>query len=136
VSAILEVRVAWGDCDEQGIVFYPRYFYWMDCAFQNLLRERGLNLKIIRGKLGALGMPTVDVGARFLASAESEDLLHIHARVEKWGEKSLRVAYEARRNGDAVFEGHEVRVWVVRDAGGGAVPARIPDEIRQALTTE
>ena len=28
-----EVRIVWGDCDEQGIVFYPTFFYWMDSTF-------------------------------------------------------------------------------------------------------
>jgi acyl-CoA thioesterase FadM len=33
-----DVTVAWGDCDEAGIVFYPNDFYWFDSAFQALLR--------------------------------------------------------------------------------------------------
>jgi len=41
MASQLDVRIVWGDCDEQGIVFYPRYFYWMDSAFQALLRDAG-----------------------------------------------------------------------------------------------
>ena len=37
--------VEWGDCDEAGIVYYPRYFYWMDCAFHRFLRARGLSYR-------------------------------------------------------------------------------------------
>ena len=43
-----EVRIVWGDCDEQGIVFYPKYFYWMDSAFQGLLRDAGQSLRTMR----------------------------------------------------------------------------------------
>ena len=39
MASQLDVRIVWGDCDEQGIVFYPKYFYWMDSAFQALLRD-------------------------------------------------------------------------------------------------
>lgn len=134
VSAVFEVRIAWGDCDEQGIVFYPTYFYWMDSAFQHLLRQNGLSLKAIRGPLGAVGVPTVDVGAKFFASASSEDLLRITARVVHWGDKSFRVGYQAHRDNDLVFEGHEARVWVVRGPDGATVGARIPDEFRRALS--
>jgi acyl-CoA thioesterase FadM len=24
--------IEWEDCDENGIVFYPNYFYWLDCT--------------------------------------------------------------------------------------------------------
>lgn len=38
VTHIFETVVAWGDCDEAVVVFYPNYFYCMDSAFQAFLR--------------------------------------------------------------------------------------------------
>lgn len=50
---VVERRIMWGDLDSLGIVFYPRYYEWMDASghlffesmglsLGNLLRERGL----------------------------------------------------------------------------------------------
>ena len=38
----LSHEIAWGDCDDAGIVFYPHFFRWMDTAFHRWLRERGV----------------------------------------------------------------------------------------------
>ncbi len=55
----LDVRIVWGDCDEQGIVFYPKYFCWMDSAFQSLLRDAGQSLRAMREGHGIVGIPIV-----------------------------------------------------------------------------
>ena len=52
--------VEWGDCDEAGIVYYPRYFYWMDSAFHRLLRARDLSYRAFKQRFGA-ELPLVDV---------------------------------------------------------------------------
>jgi acyl-CoA thioesterase FadM len=52
---VLETMIEWGDRDDQGIVFYPRYFYRMDCAYQGLLRRSGLSQRELRSELGAFG---------------------------------------------------------------------------------
>ena len=65
----LDVRIVWGDRDEQGIVFYPKYFHWMDSAFQALLNDAGQSLRAMREGYGIVGIPIVDANARFLASA-------------------------------------------------------------------
>ena len=70
----LDVRIVWGDCDEQGIVFYPKYFYWMDSAFQALLRDAGQSLRAMREGYGIVGIPIVEANARFLASSTHEEI--------------------------------------------------------------
>ena len=126
MAAVFSVQIAWGDCDEQGIVYYPNYFYWMDSAFQALLRKAGLNLRIIREKFGAIGIPLVEAKACFLASATHEDALAIHAAVSHWGRTSFRVEYRAFRERELVFEGLEARVWAIRTSENTVAPAPIP----------
>jgi YbgC/YbaW family acyl-CoA thioester hydrolase len=129
----LTVQIAWGDCDEQGIVYYPNYFYWMDSAFQALLRKAGLSLRIIREKFGAIGIPLVEAKARFHASATHEDALAIEAEVSHWGRTSFQVSYRAFAS-EIVFEGVEARVWTVKNSESSIAPAPIPAEFRSALT--
>ena len=90
----LDVRIVWGDCDEQGIVFYPKYFYWMDSAFQALLRDAGQSLRAMREGYGIVGIPIVEANARFLASSTHEEILSIEAEIRHWGETSLRAEYK------------------------------------------
>jgi 4-hydroxybenzoyl-CoA thioesterase len=130
----LNVQIAWGDCDEQGIVFYPNYFYWMDSAFQALLRRAGLSLRVIRNELGAVGLPLVEAKAHFLAAASYDDALVIDAEISHWGRTSFRVGYRARRNSELVFEGQEARVWAVRRTDNSVGPAPIPERFREMLS--
>jgi 4-hydroxybenzoyl-CoA thioesterase len=130
----LNVQIAWGDCDEQGIVFYPNYFYWMDSAFQALLRRAGLSLRVIRNELGAVGLPLVEAKAHFLAAASYDDALVIDAGISHWGRTSFRVGYQARRDGELVFEGQEARVWAVRRTDNSVGPAPIPERFRDMLS--
>src|SRR6266511_3451008 len=89
----LETIIHWGDCDEQGVVFYPRYFYWMDCAYHGLLRRSGFNMRRLRSEFGLIGTPLVKATATFLASATSEQRLSIDAEVTRWGTTSFELAY-------------------------------------------
>jgi 4-hydroxybenzoyl-CoA thioesterase len=128
------VQIAWGDCDEQGIVYYPNYFYWMDSAFQALLRKAGLSLRIIREQFGAIGIPLVEAKARFHVSATHEDSLAIEAEVSEWGRTSFQVSYRGFRAREIAFEGVEARVWAVKAGESSVASAPIPEGFRSALT--
>ena len=129
-----DVTVAWGDCDEAGIVFYANYFYWFDSAFQALLRARGLGQRSIRTRFGALGTPIVETGAKFLGPVTYEDSLRIEAVIERWGTKSFRVAYRGFKDGAPVLEGFEARIWAVPGEAGGLKSAAMPAAFRAALS--
>lgn len=129
----LEVRIVWGDCDEQGIVFYPKYFYWMDCAYQALLRDAGFSLRTLRDDFAIVGMPIVEANSRFFASATHEDILRIEARIAHWGEKSLRAEYKGSCGDRQIFEGFEARVWLARGIDGRPGAAPIPANFKAAF---
>jgi len=67
-----EFIIEWGDCDEAGVVFYPNYFYWLDCTFQRLLRDRGLSQRELMRRFGVV-TPLVDAGAKFRGPAKYDD---------------------------------------------------------------
>jgi 4-hydroxybenzoyl-CoA thioesterase len=133
IMATFDTRIVWGDCDEQGIVFYPTYFYWMDSAFQGLLRDAGLNMRELRERGELVGLPIVQADARFLSSASYEDVLRIEARIANWGGKSFRVEYKGHVGERAIFEGFEIRVFLTTDADGRPAGAQVPGKFRNAL---
>jgi len=75
--------IEWGDCDENGIVFYPNYFYWLDCTYQRWLRRHGLSQRELRRRFKSV-TPLVDVGAKFMGPARYDDELQVRAEVSEW----------------------------------------------------
>ena len=42
-QSIVERKIFWGDLDALGIVFYPRYYEWIDAAAHHFFEEIELN---------------------------------------------------------------------------------------------
>ena len=133
MSVTSENLIVWGDCDSAGIVYYPRYFYFIDCAFQALLRKAGLNNRILLERFG-VRVPIIDTNAKFMAPATFEDRLTVDAKVVHWGTKSFRVNYRGSRENVPVFEGYEVRVWAKIAADGAITTAAIVPQFKAALS--
>ncbi len=133
MSFDFDVSVAWGDCDEMGIVYYPNYYYWFDTTFHAFLGSRDAGQRRIRERFGALGTPLVDTGARYRAPARYDDRLRVTAEIASWSTRSFRMHYTVRRDDLVVVEGHEVRAWVVAGPDGGFKAGTIPDGFRAAL---
>ncbi len=133
MAGVFEFRVAWGDCDEAGIIFYPNYFYWMDCAYQGLLRNVGLDQRKLIERFSFLATILVGANAEFRAPASYEDVISVDAVISSWGEKSFRISYRGMRGDDLIFEGYEKRVWAVRTAEGKVRAGVIPGAFKELL---
>ena len=116
----LRIEVAWGDCDDAGIVFYPHFFRWMDTAFHRWLLALGSSHRLITRQFGLIGLPIVEADAKFRSPVSYDDTLVVGVRIEQWLPRRLRVAYRgAKPDGTMVFEGHEIRAPAARDAATG-----------------
>jgi YbgC/YbaW family acyl-CoA thioester hydrolase len=116
--------VEWGDCDEAGIAYYPRYFYWMDCAFHRFLRARGLRYREFKQRFGA-ELLLVDAGAHFSAPLTYDSEFHIRVHVAEWQERRFRLTYDLVREEKPIASGFEVRAWALAEGGrlrGGPIP--------------
>lgn len=130
----LETTIAWGDCDETGIVFFPNYFYWMDSAYHALLNRCGFNQRSLRKQFGA-ATPVVEINGRFLKSATYDEPLRIDIEIESWQNKTFRLRYRGYRDADLLFEGYDVRIWATVDPQTGRLKsAPIPEAFRAALS--
>jgi acyl-CoA thioester hydrolase len=124
-----ELRVRYGECDPQGIVFNANYLAYFDHTVTELWRASSM------GSWEAMTSRGVDVvvgeaNLRFRAPARFDDLIAIHARVAKFGTTSLTLEMEIQRDGDVLIEGWLRQVFV------DAVSLRkteIPDWVREAL---
>ena len=118
-------EIAWGDCDDAGIVFYPQFFRWMDTAFHRWLRSRGSSHRDITQRFGLVGLPIVEANAQFRSSISYDDELVVLVRIAEWQGRRFRAGYRGMRlDGSAVFDGHEVRALAARDPETGRLKGR------------
>ena len=104
-----ELRVRYGECDPQGIVFNANYLLYFDVAFTELWREavgpvdemneRGIDVVVAEAHLG------------FRAPARYDDVLALRARGDALGATSITTAIDVRAGR--------------RGAGGGAPAPRL-----------
>jgi 4-hydroxybenzoyl-CoA thioesterase len=120
----VRVQVGWGDCDPAGIVFYPRFYGWMDNVSHVLARKMGIPREsMLPPSQELLGFPVVDTAAQFLAPARIDDVLEVRTRVARVGRSSLSLRHEiVRLESDGtetlIARGREERVFTVNGPDG------------------
>ena len=131
-----QVTIEWGHCDPAGIVYFPNYFSYFDSSTNALfLRALGLNKYQMLKKYDLVGIPVVDVGARFIIPSVFGDVVTIESTVVEIKRSSFRMQHRLLRGETLAVEGYETRVWASRDP---ADPAKlkgmpIPEEVTSRL---
>jgi 4-hydroxybenzoyl-CoA thioesterase len=130
------LRIEWGQCDPAGIVFYPQYFTIFDTSTGWLFERTGLSPSVMRRKYGIVGLPIVDVGAKFFFACRFDDEVVVESSVSEWGRSSFTVRHQIRKERELAVEGFEKRVWVAPhpDRPGGIQAQPVPDEIIASLS--
>jgi 4-hydroxybenzoyl-CoA thioesterase len=135
-----QVEVGWGDCDPAGIVFYPRFYAWMDLTSHALLRALGIPREAMLAPNPRLvGFPVVGTQAEFLAPARMEDHIEVRTWVARVGRASLSLRHEiwmldaAGAATTLLVRGREDRVFVSIDIEGGMRSQPITPEMRDNL---
>jgi acyl-CoA thioester hydrolase len=123
------LRVRWGECDQQGVVYNVNYAEYVDLALTEMWRER------VRpyGEMIESGtdMVVAELLLRFRASARFDEVVDVVLDVERLGETSITSAWRIERDGDLLCEGTIRHVCVDPTT---LEKAPIPDDIRAALT--
>lgn len=128
---IFSVIVAWGDCDEAGVVFYPNYFYWMDSAFQALMRSHGLDQRKVQSRFDIVGVPVITADIHFMKPVTYENCLEVSATIENWSAKTFHVRYKGFVDDMQVFDSSEKRFLGERIEDGRLRAIAIPEEFRK-----
>ena len=107
--------VEWGDCDPADIVFYPRYLEWFDACTTALFKSAGMPIEDLFKKFGVVGVPLVDVKARFILPSTFGDELLAESLVAEFRRSSFVLRHQIFRKDLLAVEGFETRVWTGRD---------------------
>jgi len=130
------LRIEWGQCDPAGIVFYPQYFIIFDTSTGWLFERTGLKPATMRQKYGIVGMPVVEVAARFVTPCRFDDEIVVESEVGEWGRSSFTVRHRLLKQGELALDGFEKRVWAASHPERvGAIKAQaVPAEIIASLS--
>jgi acyl-CoA thioester hydrolase len=123
-----QLRVRYGECDLQGVVFNAHYLAYFDTSVNELLRaacgsysemlDRGVDVVVAEAQL------------RFRTPARFEDLLMLEIAIARLGTTSITTQHRIMRNGELVVEGTLRHVMIDRDT---MAKTPIPDWLRGRL---
>lgn len=133
-TVVYEVKVAFGDCDPAGIVFFPNFSRWMDAASLNFFAACGVPpWRELVKSTGIIGTPLLEINTRFSLPATYGETLQIHTSVEEWRDKVFIQKHVIRRGEDLICEGRETRAFCIRHPDKPermkAIP--VPQDIRR-----
>ncbi len=127
----IEERVRWGDVDAARIIFYGAYIRFFEFAETELFRAVGLPYGVMFDELD-VWLPRAHLECDFRRAAQLDDLLEVCVYVGRVGNKSLRLDFEVRRNGESELTAtaHFVLVAVDRNTFQ-SVP--VPEDLKRRL---
>ena len=101
-----------------------------------LFERIGLSPSAMRKKYGIVGMPVVEVGARFVMPCRFDDDVSVESEVSEWGRSSFTVRHRILKAGELALDGFEKRVWAApHPERAGAIKAQaVPAEIIACLS--
>ncbi|HEY2637015.1 MAG TPA: thioesterase family protein [Solirubrobacteraceae bacterium] len=123
------LRVRYGECDPQGVVFNAHYLAYFDLALTEMWREAvagGYKVMTDRG----IDLVVAEATCRYRASAGFDDVLDVAMGVARLGTTSMQTTFGVTRAGEPVVEG-EMRHVFIDLATRGKTP--IPDWLRPEL---
>ena len=123
-----ELRVRYGECDPQGIVFNANYLLYFDVAFTELWRaavgpwqemvERGVDAVVAEANLS------------FRAPARYDDELQLRAEVANLGRSAITTEIDVMRGEELLVAGRLRHVCVATDSW---TKTDLPDWVRSGL---
>ena len=128
MSFVHELRVRYGECDPQGIVFNANYLLYFDVAFTEYWRDRVGPWD----DMVSFGVDVVvaEANLRFRAPARFDDVLALEVTTEELGKTSMTTRIDVQRDGELLVEMRLRHVFVDRATWSKTA---MPDGIREQL---
>jgi acyl-CoA thioester hydrolase len=128
------LRVRYGECDPQGVVFNAHYLAYFDIGITELFRAAfgGYQAMVSRG----VDFVVAEAVLRYHRPAHFDDELTLEIAVSRLGSTSITTSYRVLRDGELLVEGTlrhvlvELKRLVEREPH---VKTTIPDWMREGL---
>jgi acyl-CoA thioester hydrolase len=127
-----ELRVRYGECDPQGIVFNANYLLYFDVAFTELWRAAvGPWQEMVARGVDAV---VAEANLNFRSPARFDDQLELRAQVAQLGKSAITTDIDVVRGEELLVAGRLRHVCVSTQSSDGSMPSRPwPDDIRERL---
>ena len=123
-----ELRVRYGECDPQGIVFNANYLLYFDVTFTELWRASvGPWQEMVAKGFDAV---VADAKLSFRAPARFDDQLQLRARVTRLGTSAITTAIDVVRDDELLVAGELRHVCVATDTWR---KTELPEWVREGL---
>jgi acyl-CoA thioester hydrolase len=123
-----ELRVRYGECDPQGIVFNANYLLYFDVAFTELWRAAvGPWQEMVARGVDAV---VAEANLSFRAPARYDDELELRAQIARLGRTAITTEIDVVRGGDLLVAGRLRHVCVATDTWS---KTDVPDWVRSGL---
>jgi acyl-CoA thioester hydrolase len=126
-----KLRVRYGECDPQGVVFNAHFLAYFDIAITELFRAAlgGYQAIVERG----VDFVVAEAGLRYRQPAHFDEELRLEVAVTRLGTTSVTTSYRVLRDTELLVEGTLRHVLVeLKEREPGAKTA-IPDWMREGL---
>jgi len=108
---IVERKIMWGDLDSLGIVFYPRYYEWIDACGHLFFESISLNIgDLWRERKIIFGL--VETSSRYFKPGRYHQEIRIITTIDALEKKTVLLKHIVRgsRNDELLVEGSEKRI--------------------------
>lgn len=124
-----ELRVRYGECDPQGVVFNANYLAYFDNSINELLRVACGSYQVMLDH--GVDIVVAEAQLRFRASARFDEQLEIEIALAHLGTTSIVSEHRIRRDGELLVEGNLRHVMVDRET---LTKTPIPGWLREQLS--
>lgn len=127
-------KIMWGDLDPLGIVFYPRYYEWIDASGHLFFEAIGLTLgNLWRSRKILFGL--VETTCRYQRPGKYHQEIRITTHVDALTEKTatLKHVISEHPSGALLLEGIEKRICLDVSDPDNFRAILIPDDILAVL---
>ncbi|MEC9364674.1 acyl-CoA thioesterase [Sinimarinibacterium flocculans] len=121
------LRVRYGECDAQKVVFNARYGDYTDLAVTEYLRALGFGEGLVDG---SFDYQLVRQTTEWKSPARFDDVIEVRVHGLQVGTSSFTIACEFRRAGEDALLARSETVYVMIDANG---KKPVPGPVREAV---
>ncbi|MBN1354050.1 MAG: acyl-CoA thioesterase [Candidatus Omnitrophica bacterium] len=123
-----EVRVRYDETDRMGVVYYGKYFTWLEVARTEFFRNLGMPYADLESE--GIRLMVTKASCAYKSPSTYDELLAIETSIKDVGNTSLAFSYVIFRKDTLIATAETVHVFT--DQKGK--PIRIPQKARKVLS--
>jgi YbgC/YbaW family acyl-CoA thioester hydrolase len=131
---VVDRRIMWGDLDPLGIVFYPRYYEWMDGCAHLFMESLGIPMKELLERRGII-FALVETRCRYHCPGRYHDSIRISTSLAELSSKAIVLRYRLCRmpQQELMAQGWERRICLDATDPTRLRAVEIPQDIKEIL---